>query len=65
MTPTTPEYLPTNNMANLLQGAPQGAAVILLDQDGTPRSDRGSLPGDERWNSLPGPGRVLLPGPYR
>jgi hypothetical protein len=23
-------------MANLLQGAPQGAAVILLDQDGTP-----------------------------
>ena len=33
----TIEYLPTSNLANVLQGAPQSAAVILLDAAGNPQ----------------------------
>jgi len=37
-TPTTPEYLPTDNFANLLQKAPQSAVVEVLDQNGNPQA---------------------------
>jgi hypothetical protein len=33
----TVEYVPTTNLANILQGAPQSAAVIVLDEDGSPQ----------------------------
>jgi hypothetical protein len=33
----TVEYVPTTNLANILQGAPQTSALIVLDQDGNPQ----------------------------
>ena len=33
----SPEYVPTSNLANILQGASPSATLILLDEDGNPQ----------------------------